>query len=434
MKNTKEINKWYEYRQNLNFEIVKTVDIEVCLDKFNEEIMSQLSDNRYILIIFKIKTSEGLFRSVSRMQRVNKAEFSKLYDILIESWNIKNEVYHSWLMECIIFNYILLPSEEEETKTSKLLKSKKEQKSPKKVYESIKMSGYNFPNTMDITEWGGVHFLNDYSEAIVYKSFSIAEYHVKIRDKYILVDYQINGNSILTFTDTMDDPTNLGTFTREFENQIYNFIDGELILKRRINKVSKLRTLKEELNYSNKFLTMDIETQRIDDKHKPYAVCLYDGKEKKSFYLSDYNDRDDLLISSIKHIMKRKYEGYKVYFHNFSNFDGKFYIKILTSLSDNIDPIIKDNDIINLLFKFSNKYCIYFRDSYLMFPSSLKELAKAFNVTNKSTFPYFFVNNPNTSLEYVGPIPSFEYFNEKGYTLEGFNEEFSSEYDKIVKI
>lgn len=212
------------------------------------------------------------------MQRVNKSEFSKLYDIFIESWNIKNEEYHSWLMECIIFNYILLPSEGEDTQTSKLLKSKKEQKPVKKVYESIKMSGYNFPNTMDITEWGNVHFLHDYSEAIVYKSFSIAEYHVKIRDKFILVDYQINGNSILTFTDTMDDATNLGTFTREFENQIYNFIDGELILKRRINKVTKLRTLKEELYYSNKFITMDIETQRIDDKHKPYAVCLYDGK------------------------------------------------------------------------------------------------------------------------------------------------------------
>lgn len=104
--------------------------------------------------------------------------------------------------------------------------------------------------------------------------------------------------------------------------------------------------------------------------------------------------------------MKRKYEGYKVYFHNLSNFDGIFYIKIFTSLSDNIDPIIKDNNIINLLFKFSNKYCIYFRDSYLLFPSSLRELAKAFNVINKGTFPYLFVNNPNLSLEYVGPIPS----------------------------
>lgn len=36
MKNTKEINKWLEYRYNLNFEIIKTVDIEAYLDKFNE--------------------------------------------------------------------------------------------------------------------------------------------------------------------------------------------------------------------------------------------------------------------------------------------------------------------------------------------------------------------------------------------------------------
>jgi hypothetical protein len=418
MKNTKEnniplTNKWLEYRYNLNFEILKRTDIEICLNKFYEEIMNQLNDDRYILIILKIKKSEGLFRSISRMQRLNKKDFNKLYDILIESWNIKNEEYHSWLIESIILNYTILPSEEE-TRSSKLLKPKRD-KYPKKVYEKIKTLGYNFPNTMDITKWGSVQFLKNYTEAIVYKLFSNAEYHIKIEEKCLTVDYKINGKTILSFTDTMEDVNNLGTFTREFENQIYNFINGKLILKRKINKVAKLKTLKEEAHYSDKFITMDIETQRRDDKHKPYAVCLFDGKEKISFYLSYYKDREDLLISSIKFIMKRKYQGYKIYFHNFSNFDGIFYIKILTSLSDNIDPIIKDNDIINLLFKFSNKYCIYFRDSYLLFPSSLKELAKAFNVINKGTFPYLFVNNPNLSLDYTGPIPNFEYFNEKQY-------------------
>ncbi len=33
--------------------------------------------------------------------------------------------------------------------------------------------------------------------------------------------------------------------------------------------------------------------------------------------------------------MTRKYNGYKVYFHNFSKFDGVFMLKILTWLTKN---------------------------------------------------------------------------------------------------
>lgn len=89
-----------------------------------------------------------------------------------------------------------------------------------------------------------------------------------------------------------------------------------------------------------------------------------------------------MLISSIKSIMKRKYNGYKVYLHNFSHFDGIFLLRILSMLSDNIKIIIKNNDIIDILFIFGNKYTLYFRDSLLILPSSLKKLALAFNVEN----------------------------------------------------
>jgi hypothetical protein len=84
-----------------------------------------------------------------------------------------------------------------------------------------------------------------------------------------------------------------------------------------------------------------------------------------------------MLTESIKFLMKRKYSGYKIYLHNFSHFDGIFLIRILSTLSDNIKPIIRDDRIIDLKFKFDNKYIIY-----LMSPTSLNKLAIQFNVDN----------------------------------------------------
>ena len=51
-----------------------------------------------------------------------------------------------------------------------------------------------------------------------------------------------------------------------------------------------------------------------------------------------------------------------------------------------------------------------FRDSYLMLPSSLSSLCKAFNNTNfKDIFPFEFVNK--TELNYIGEVPNIKYFN-----------------------
>jgi len=55
---------------------------------------------------------------------------------------------------------------------------------------------------------------------------------------------------------------------------------------------------------------------------------------------------------SVIFLMKRKYHGYKVYLHNFSNFDGVYLLKIISSLSNKINIIIKDTKIINLQIKF----------------------------------------------------------------------------------
>jgi len=51
-----------------------------------------------------------------------------------------------------------------------------------------------------------------------------------------------------------------------------------------------------------------------------------------SFYLTDYSSSEDMIINAFKDLLVKKYDNYKVYIHNLSNFDGIFLLKILVKL------------------------------------------------------------------------------------------------------
>ena len=46
-------------------------------------------------------------------------------------------------------------------------------------------------------------------------------------------------------------------------------------------------------------MTLNIETQVINNVMIPYSFSYYDGKKVKSFYLTDYKDSKEMLIFAI---------------------------------------------------------------------------------------------------------------------------------------
>jgi hypothetical protein len=239
-------------------------------------------------------------------------------------------------------------------------------------------------------------------------------YIVQVNDTNIVkITQEENLNQVKFFRkgelryEFIDTKINENTFIRTFGNKQYTFTDNELTLIT-VEKAVKFITPLTPLNkIINKFITMDIETFIKDDNHVAYTISFFDGKNTSSFYLSDYKNSEDMIINCINEIMIRKYDNYKVYIHNLSNFDANFLLKILVNMGD-VKPIIHENKIISISFKM-NGYLVIFKDSQQLLVRSLRSLAKSFGVeTQKSIFPYTFVNE--RKLNYTGHIPQFKYF------------------------
>jgi len=341
------------------------------------------------------------------LQTVSKAEFEDLLNVFLEFWDIQSEEYHNMYVKNVIFLYKVLPVDT----TVKKIKINPHVKVKQAEKTSFKYQGYALANTMDFTQWGDTHFYANYHKAIVYKYKSKIEYHIEIYESYTKVDLVVGNKIILSFKDIpiYNRSIDFSSYIRKFKNQSYIIENGKLKLKCIKRKTRFIKSIKPSLTLKDNFITMDLETRNINGTLSVYLVSIYDGQNLTSFYLSDYKDSAELLTNAILSIMKRKYDGYRVYLHNFSYFDGIFLLKILCQLTDKIIPIINDNQLIEIRFYFA-RMILKFRDSLLLLPSSLENLAKSFEVTNKEIFPVLFLNDSNIDLNYKGEVPPIKTF------------------------
>ena len=228
---------------------------------------------------------------------------------------------------------------------------------------------------------------------------------------------------LLEFTDHSENGS-LNNFTRRVKNMTYIFKNNSIAVKLEDKKFKFIKPIKPSKYNFHNFITFDVETRTIDNKMMPYCICVYDGIKKYSFYLTDYNSSEDMILSAIKLLFTSytnkkgdviyKYNNYIVFAHNFSRFDSIFILSVLVKFVTNevytINILKRNSDFINISIKLDKTFQINFRDSYLLLPSSLKTLAKSFKVLDKGIFPYNFVNNLNISLDYKGAVPDFKYF------------------------
>src|SRR6266850_295661 len=214
-------------------------------------------------------------------------------------------------------------------------------------------------------------------------------------------------NETLYILQTKD---NLITKILSSENKKYYFENNKQILFSKENNSKFIRVLPKSNKLANNFITLDIETYIKNNVLIPYCISIYDGKIAYSYFISDFKDSQDLILTALKSILTRKYNGYNVYMHNMAKFDIIFLLKHLVKLGD-VTPIIHNGRIISINLNFGKnlEYRLQFKDSYLILLASLDKLTKGFIVeTLKSIFPFLFVNEDN--LDYIGEVPEFKYF------------------------
>jgi hypothetical protein len=86
-------------------------------------------------------------------------------------------------------------------------------------------------------------------------------------------------------------------------------------------------------NTNIKILTLDLETRQLSTGClEVISSALYDGQDYHTFYLTDYINQEELLITTTKVLIDPKYNNYQVYIHNFSLFDAIFLFKYILAL------------------------------------------------------------------------------------------------------
>jgi hypothetical protein len=149
-----------------------------------------------------------------------------------------------------------------------------------------------------------------------------------------------------------------------------------------------------------KIAVFDIETFVHEGKLYPYAIGLQYTKNKKlkkiMYYYENIHDSIEknsaaMLEKMVDH-MTKYCKSYTIFAHNLGKFDAILMMSSIYNVLGSHSVIIgKDNRIITMKFK-----GIKLLDSLKIFPMSLRELARQFNVeTQKGEFDYTKVNADN---------------------------------------
>lgn len=145
--------------------------------------------------------------------------------------------------------------------------------------------------------------------------------------------------------------------------------------------LSNITPLKKLCVSPKPFSTMDIETVNRNGLQEPFIISFSNGKKSNVFYNTDV---DKLFLEFFTYLFtKLNSKNNYIYVHNLGCFDGIFIHKYVSRVFKDIETIIDDaNQYILIKVTFKEK-TYTFKDSLRLFPVSLNDLCKIFNVEGK---------------------------------------------------
>jgi hypothetical protein len=304
----------------------------------------------------------------------------------------------------VIFNFFLIEKDREKYYTDKWSTLPLAHTKPIKLekFEFTLGGSYSLPPNQDYTNWGLV--LPSRDNVLIVTDNNRFIYQITFnRDLTSTIEVIMGQQTLLTFVDSYysDD-----IFVRKFDKFTYYIKNGKIILKIKELQTSFLTTLEpKELSPNPRIITFDLETiTSASGLMNAYLFSMFNGKDKLSWFIDSPEDL-------FKELLRNKYYGYSVYAHNLSRFDLVFLFKYLASLAQegiySVDIIKKDDQVKSIkIFNQDKKVSITLKDSYLLLPASLADLANLFLESQQKTKEPVYVGDPDSPY-YTGSLEHY---------------------------
>ena len=280
------------------------------IDLFWKEVFEQLTKGPSMHHLMMHRWTLG------HLRRVNYEDKELFKGYLQERLGYLNDSYTSNSLDEISFSYII--KDGVATDNRRLLQDISD-----KTLATHRFNNMNLPISMIPSDYGTV------IGTTVFETFT--RYFVTNNRKVFQIDISfsglVNNVTVLGLSDLKWIDTKFSEsegFKREIGKSTIYFVDGEAILRKQILSAKPFRKLVPDKKLTTNFITMDIETIRLDTgKLSPYLICAYDGID----YITCYNDNPKALFSTFIEQLLSLNKNLKIYAHNFSAFDGIFLMR-----------------------------------------------------------------------------------------------------------
>lgn len=413
--------------------------LSIYIDRFWTDVFAKIPNfsKKHLFIMVQVSFSGGLnsVRTLANARSVDFVDKKVFKKFISENLNLHTESYRTSPITHITFTYRVIDGNvKTENKISVNI--------PTPKTDSHIISRSNLPLTMDPLAFGELISKTEYN--------GFTRFVLSNIDQTIVIDSYNNGetnkckflgSSLFTWVDKKEGEG----FTRLINDRNkFNYTNGKEIASKTV-RCAPFSLKSKSIHLDEKILTFDLESTTISKNGEretiPYLISLSNGKESKSTYLShkiDGSAGQDQAIKNMFNIFMRNLfletsssSGFNVFAHNFSGFDGILILKYLSDFGS-VDPLVHHGKLMSVKLTipkgrkiefidgtskiFKESHIIYFKDSFLFLPASLRALCKAFSVINaKGFFPYLL-----NDIFYNGILPKIEFWS--GISLADYQE------------
>lgn len=353
--------------------------LSLYINNFWFDIFSSLGTDKHLLLLCKVEFSDSDlgYRTLGHLRKVNFADKDLFVQYLTARLGYLTDAYTTHPICKITFTYFIKNGLA--TNHFNLL-----QDLEVKGFTTHRFNNMQLPISMNPEEYGDV-IARELNVQSVYNGTDILVNRFIVR----------NGTRIYTIDITQDGLTNYvtiegaaelswvdtkiseSTFKRDIGKSSTFFMDGVKVLRKKVLTAKPFTKLSVDKSLANNFVTMDIETIKVDSKITPYLICAYNGTDYIHSYANEALDQKSLLSSFIYQLVtffNKESKVLTVYAHNLSGFDGTFILKYLMEFGK-VEPILFNGKLMSIKVRlnvpgFIGKTVI-FKDSYLLLPLSL---------------------------------------------------------------